>query len=487
MKIIEALTFDDVSLVPGYSKILPKAVSLCIELCPEFPLKIPIISAAMDSVTESKMAIAMAQKGGLGVVHKNMSIVSQATQIEIVKKSEAAIVHDPITMSPNQTIGDAVKIMKTQGISGFPVVENNLLVGILTRRDIRFADSESMPIHEVMTSKSHLITIQDGSTATDAKKILQQHRIEKLPVVNSNFELKGLMTIRDITKSESFPDANVDPLGRLRVAAALGIGKDTLERAELLVEKGVDLFVVDTAHGHTMSVIEMVKSLKAKFNLPIIAGNVVTPEATEALFECGADIVKVGVGPGSICTTRVVSGVGVPQFTAVLNCAEIARKHNKHIIADGGIKFSGDIVKALAAGASAVMLGNMLAGSDESPGEMVYFQGRPYKVYRGMGSIGAMKKGSADRYFFDEEDVASTDLKLVPEGIEGRVPYRGSVNAILSQVSGGIRAGMGYCGAPTIVSLWDKGKFVRISAMGLRESHVHDVTVTKEAPNYRLD
>jgi len=486
MKIEEALTFDDVSLIPGYSKILPKAVSLCIELCPEFPLKAPIISAAMDSVTESKMAIGMAQKGGLGVIHKNMSIQSQAQQVEIVKKSEAAIVKDPITVAPNQKVAEAITLMKQQGISGFPVVDKGCLVGILTRRDIRFVENPEVTISEVMTSKDRLVTIVEGSTAADAKRLLQDHRIEKLPVVDSNFKLKGLMTIKDITKSESFPNANVDSYGRLKVAAALGVGEDTLERAQQLVDKGVDIFMVDTAHGHTVGVLETVKLLKSKFDCPVVAGNVVTAEATEALFLQGADVVKVGVGPGSICTTRVVSGVGVPQFSAIMNCAEVARKHKKHIIADGGIKFSGDIVKALAGGASAVMVGNLLAGSDESPGELVYFQGRAYKVYRGMGSLGAMKKGSADRYFFDQDDVSSVS-KLVPEGIEGRVPYRGSVSAILDQVTGGIRAGMGYSGCANIKELWEKVKFVRITAMGLREAHVHDVTVTKEAPNYRLE
>jgi IMP dehydrogenase len=487
MKILEALTFDDVSLVPNYSSILPRMVSVCTELSPGLPLKIPILSAAMDTVTESRMAIAVARSGGLGVVHKNCTAEEQAGEIEKVKKSEAAVVTNPITVTASMPLGEAVALMKLNGISGTPVVENDVLVGILTHRDIRFAELSSATVSQYMTGRERLVTIEEGTPIQEAKKLLQKHRIEKLPVVDQSFRLKGLMTIKDIAKSESFPSANKDSLGRLRVAAAVGVGPELEKRAYLLAQKGADVFVVDTAHGHSQGVLDAVAFLRKSFqDMTIIAGNVVTPEATEALFEAGANAVKVGVGPGSICTTRVISGVGVPQFSAVANCADVARKHGKHIIADGGIKYSGDMVKALAGGASAVMIGNLLAGSDESPGETVYLQGRAFKVYRGMGSLSAMKRGSAERYFQEAEDPEAA-LKLVPEGIEGRVPHRGSAPAILHQLVGGLRSGMGYCGSASIRELWEKARFVRVTAQGLREAHVHNVTVTKEAPNYQVE
>lgn len=482
-----SLSFDDVSLVPGYSQVLPHMVSVQSELASTMPLRIPVLSAAMDTVTEARMAIAMARKGGIGVVHKNMTIEQQASQIEKVKKSEAAVVNDPVTVTPETPVKQAIELMRRRGVSGFPVVQGAFLVGILTNRDIRFSDDSSGVVSDFMTPKERLITVLEGASVDDARKLLHRHRIEKIPVVDRDFRLKGLMTIKDIIKSESHPHANKDRLGRLRVAAALGVTGDSTERAHALIEKGVDVFCVDTAHGHSHGVIEAVRSLRSRYGVTIIAGNVVTAEATQALFEAGADVVKVGVGPGSICTTRVVSGVGVPQFSAIMECAQVARRFQKHVIADGGIKFSGDITKALAAGASAVMIGSLLAGSDESPGETVYYQGRSYKVYRGMGSISAMQRGSADRYFQGPNHEANDPeaaFKLVPEGIEGKVPYRGTADAILYQLIGGLRSGMGYVGAKDIQDLWKKARFVRITAMGLRESHVHDVTVTKEAPNY---
>lgn len=487
MKILEALTYDDVSLVPGYSKILPKSVSLCTEICPQIVLNSPLVSAAMDTVTESKMAIALARRGGIGVIHKNGTMETQAAEIEAVKKSEAAVVTEPIIVGPELPIGEAIGMMRKHGVSGVPVVLDGILVGILTHRDIRFVEVHSGKVADFMTPRERLVTVQEGTSILDAKVLLQKHRIEKLPVVDKEGHLKGLMTIKDIAKSESYPESTKDAWGRLRVAAAVGVGEDLKERARLLAEKDVDIFCVDTAHGHSQGVLDAVTYLKQNYGIPVIAGNIVTAEAAEELFRRGADAVKVGVGPGSICTTRVVSGVGVPQFSAVANCAQVARKYGRHVIADGGIKFSGDMVKALAAGASAVMVGNLLAGCDEAPGDMQYYQGRPYKTYRGMGSLGAMKRGSAERYFQEVNDPEAGLNKLVPEGIEGRIPYRGKVENIVHQLLGGVRSGMGYVGAANIQELWEKAQFVRVTSQGLREAHVHDVSITKEAPNYHVD
>ncbi len=477
-----ALTFDDVLLEPRFSSVLPKETRVATQLCRGITLNIPVVSAAMDTVTESRLAIAMAREGGLGFIHKNLSAELQAKEVLRVKKSESGMIIDPITIHPEAQVVDARSLMNRHEISGIPVVDGERLVGIVTNRDLRFVDKASLAVRSVMTTE--VVTAPEGIALEEAKRLLQKHRIEKLPVVDAQGHLKGLITIKDIEKSERHPHATKDSYGRLRVGAAVGTGPDRLERVSALVEVGVDVVVVDTAHGHSQGVIEAARDIKKRFpELPLLAGNVATAEAVMALLEVGADAVKVGIGPGSICTTRVVAGVGVPQLTAVLACAKEAKKRGAHIIADGGIKSSGDVVKALAAGASSVMIGSLFAGTDEAPGEVVLYQGRSYKTYRGMGSIGAMQDGSADRYF---QEQSNEQLKLVPEGVEGMVPYKGSLSTTIYQLVGGLRAGMGYCGAKDLATLQENARFVRITQAGVRESHVHDVMVTKEPPNYRV-
>ncbi|WP_085993775.1 IMP dehydrogenase [Oceanobacillus senegalensis] len=481
----EGLTFDDVLLLPAESEVLPNQVQLDTELTPSLKLKSPFISAGMDTVTEAEMAIAMARQGGFGVIHKNMSIEEQAEQVDRVKRSESGVITNPFFLTPEHQVYDAEHLMGKFRISGVPIVdsiEGQKLVGIITNRDLRFIQDYSIAISEVMTS-TNLITAPVGTTLEEAEKILQQYKIEKLPLVDENNILKGLITIKDIEKVIEFPNAAKDAHGRLLVGAAVGVTKDALKRIEKLVEAGVDAIVIDTAHGHSKGVLSQVKEVRSEYpDLNIVAGNVATAEGTRALIEAGASIVKVGIGPGSICTTRVVAGVGVPQITAVHDCAMVAHEYGVPVIADGGIKYSGDIVKALASGAHAVMLGSMFAGTTESPGETEIYQGRKYKVYRGMGSVGAMKAGSKDRYFQAEAD----NKKLVPEGIEGRVPYKGALADTVHQLIGGLRSGMGYCGAATITDLRNDAQFVRITNAGLRESHPHDVQITKESPNYSV-
>lgn len=479
----EGLTFDDVLLIPGASEVLPKDVSMSVQLTEKLKLNVPLISAGMDTVTESKMAIAMARQGGLGVVHKNMSIEDQAEQVETVKRSENGVITNPFFLTPEHQVFDAEHLMGKYRISGVPIVdtlENQKLIGIITNRDLRFIQDYSLIISDVMT-KEKLVTAPVGTTLEEAEKILQKHKIEKLPIVDEDGTLRGLITIKDLEKVIEFPNAAKDHHGRLLVGAAVGVTSDTMVRVEKLVEAEVDVIVLDTAHGHSKGVLEMVKSIRAAYpELDIIAGNVATAEGTRALYEAGADVVKVGIGPGSICTTRVVAGVGVPQITAVYDCAAEAREQGKTIIADGGIKYSGDIVKALAAGGHAVMLGSLLAGTTESPGDTEIFQGRRFKVYRGMGSISSMERGSKDRYF--QEDAK----KLVPEGIEGRMPYKGSLADSVHQLVGGIRSGMGYCGTKDLHTLREDAQFIRMTGAGLRESHPHQVQITKEAPNYTM-
>jgi len=473
------LTFDDVLLLPGKSSVLPRDVDVSSFLTNEIKLNTPILSAGMDTVTESKMAIAMAREGGIGIIHKNMTIEKQASEVDRVKRSEHGVITDPIFLSPQHLVKDALELMEHYHISGVPITVEGKLVGIITNRDIRFEDNMLRPISEVMT-KDNLITAPVGTTLQEAKKILRQHKIEKLPIVDEDYKLRGLITIKDIEKARQYPNSAKDAKGRLRVGAAIGVGPDYKERLSALVEAGVDVIVVDTAHGHSEGVLKAVENIKSLYpDLQLIAGNVATAEATRDLIEAGADAVKVGIGPGSICTTRVVAGIGVPQITAIHECSQQAKKYGKPVIADGGIKYSGDITKALAAGASTVMLGNLLAGTEESPGDLEIYQGRKYKVYRGMGSLGAMRSGSADRYFQEDH----TD-KLVPEGVEGRVPYRGQVSEIIFQLVGGLRAGMGYCGVKNIEELQTKTRFIRITSAGLRENHPHSVDITKEAPNY---
>ncbi len=478
----EGLTYDDVLLVPARSAVMPREVDTRTRLTRNIWLNIPLVSAAMDTVTESRLAIALAREGGVGVLHKNMSIERQAAEVRRVKRSESGMIFDPITVHPEDTVRDAQALMARYAIGGIPVVdEEGRLVGIVTNRDLRFEMNPHLPIREVMTSQD-LITVPVGTTLEEAETILQKHRIEKLPVVDEAGYLKGLITFKDIQKKFQYPNACKDERGRLRVGAAVGVTADTLERIQALVEAGVDFVVVDTAHGHSEGVLRMVQEVKQVFpSLEVVAGNVATAAATRDLIEAGADAVKVGVGPGSICTTRVIAGVGVPQFTAVMECARAAAEHDIPVIADGGIKYTGDIPKALAAGASTVMIGSLFAGVEESPGETILFEGRKYKNYRGMGSLGAMQAGSKDRYFQDVED----DLKkLVPEGIEGRVPYKGTLSETVYQMIGGLRAAMGYCGCATVEELQRDARFVRITHAGLRESHPHDVYITKEAPNY---
>ncbi len=490
MEIKEALTFDDVLLVPAYSEVLPKEVDVSTQLTPRIRLNIPIITAAMDTVTEARTAISIAREGGIGIIHRNMSIKRQALEVEKVKKSESGMIVDPVTVEPEQRIADVLRIMQEYRISGVPVVRGKKLVGIVTNRDLRFETDFDKPVSEVMT-KENLITVEPGISLEEAKEVLHKYRIEKLLVVDKEGNLKGLITIKDIMKLKKYPNACKDELGRLRVGAAIGVGPDWEERLQALVDADVDVVAIDVAHGHSKKVIETVKAIRSNFpDVEIIAGNVATEEGAEALIKAGAAAVKVGVGPGSICTTRIVAGVGVPQITAIMEAAKAGRKYGISIIADGGIKFSGDITKALAAGADAVMIGSLFAGTEESPGETILYQGRTYKLYRGMGSLGAMKEGSSDRYMQadeSEEGGFTADTKLVPEGIEGRVPYRGPLAGIVFQLVGGLRSGMGYVGCRTIKELQEKAKFVRITLAGLRESHVHDVIIVKEAPNYQLE
>jgi IMP dehydrogenase len=486
-EIREALTFDDVLLEPGYSEVLPRDVDVTTRLSRGIELRAPLVSAAMDTVTEAETAIVMARMGGIGIVHKNLSIEQQAREIRRVKKSESGMVADPLTIRPDATLQEALRLMEQHGFSGLPVVENpgtpGKPVGILTSRDIRFESNLDRTVAEVMTKD--VITVPQGISPGKARLILHQHRIEKLLVVDSKGHLLGLITVKDILKADSYPMANKDSTGRLRVGAAVGTAADTMQRVAALAAQGVDVIVVDTAHGHSQGVLDTVRTIRAEFpDLQIVAGNIATAAAFTALVEAGADGVKVGIGPGSICTTRVVAGVGVPQISAIMDVAAVAKKTDVPIIADGGIKYSGDVVKAIAAGADSVMIGSLLAGTDEAPGELVLYQGRSYKVYRGMGSIGAMKAGSKDRYF---QGAVVDEQKLVPEGIEGRVPYRGRLADSLYQLLGGLRSGMGYVGAASIGELMTKAVFRRISSQGLRESHVHDVIITKEAPNYRME
>lgn len=479
-----ALTFDDILLVPQFSEVVPTDVIPRSHFAKDIYLNTPIISAAMDTVTEHRIARVMAQNGGLGIIHKNMSIEQQGFQVEKVKKYESGMIQDPITLSPDHYVSEALQIMAKYSISGVPITVQGKLVGILTNRDLRFETNTNQPIKNIMT-KDNLVTAPEGTTLEQAKKILQKHRIEKLPVVNASGQLKGLITIKDIEKAEAFPQATKDSHGRLVTGAAVGVGPGSTDRVDALVANKVDVVCVDTAHGHSKNVIEMVKYVRSKYkDVILVAGNVVTEEATKTLIEHGADVVKVGVGPGSICTTRVVAGVGMPQISAVMKCSATAKKLGKTVIADGGIKFSGDVTKALALGANSVMIGNLLAGAEESPGETVLYQGRTYKVYRGMGSLGAMAQGSKDRY--GQMDTMDED-KLVPEGIEGKVAYKGNASGIIHQLVGGLKSGMGYLGARNIEELQQRAQFVQITQSGLRESHVHDVSITKEAPNYRLE
>ena len=476
----QAYTFDDVLLVPNKSEVLPNQVSLKTNVTKTIKLNIPLISASMDTVTESKMAIAMAREGGLGIIHKNMSIEEQAKEVDKVKRQENGVITDPIYLSPDHTLQDAEELMSQYRISGVPITVNGKLVGILTNRDVTFEEDMTKKISEVMT-KENLITAPEGTTITEAKEILKKHKIEKLPLVDNEGNLKGLITIKDIEKARIFPNAAKDSKGRLLCGAAVGVTKDMMERVDALVKAKVDIITIDTAHGHSRGVLEAVKRVKEKYpNLQVIAGNVATKEATEDLIKAGADCVKVGIGPGSICTTRIVAGVGVPQLTAVMDCVEVGRQYGVPVIADGGIKYSGDVVKALAAGACAAMMGSLFAGCEEAPGEVEIFQGRSYKVYRGMGSLGAMAKGSKDRYFQDG------NKKLVPEGIEGRIAYKGLVSDTIFQMLGGIRAGMGYLGSKDLETLYNTATFVVQTSAGLRESHPHDINMTKEAPNYSV-
>lgn len=480
----EALTFDDVLLEPAKSDVLPSEVSIATRLTRNIPLNLPLLSAAMDTVTDSRMAIAIAQQGGMGIIHKNMTIEEQADEVDRVKRSESGMIVNPITMSPDQKIHEAMEVMKRYKISGLPITSEGKLVGILTNRDLRFETRLNKKISELMT-KEKLITVPIGTTLEKAESILHRHRVEKLPVVDDKYNLKGLITVKDIQKKIAYPDACKDSLGRLRVGAAIGVTGDYTERAEALVKAGVDVLAVDTAHGHSTRVIDAVKRIKKKFpEIDLIAGNVAVDEGAAALAGAGADAIKIGIGPGSICTTRVVSGAGVPQITAIMNCSRVAHKAGIPAIADGGIKYSGDIAKAIAAGGDCVMIGSLFAGTDESPGETVLYQNRSYKAYRGMGSLAAMKSGSRDRY---SQEGAFFEGKLVPEGIEGIVPYKGSIEVMIPQLAGGLRAGMGYCGCRNIKELQSRSRFIRVTSFGLKESHVHDVLVTKEAPNYRTE
>jgi len=481
----EGLTFDDVLLVPSFSDMMPKDADVSTYLTKTIKLNIPILSAAMDTVTDAKTAICLAQEGGIGIIHRNMGIEEQAQEVEKVKKSESGMIVDPITIRPEQKIRDAVELMARFRISGIPVTKGKRLVGIITNRDLRFETNLEETVENVMT-KENLVTVKEGINLEESKSILHKHKIEKLLVVDKSFNLKGLITIKDIEKMRKYPNACKDQLGRLRVGAAVGVAKDREMRIDALLKAGCDVIAIDTAHGHSKNVIEAIKDTKRNFkDVQVIAGNIATADGCEALIKAGSDGVKIGVGPGSICTTRIVAGIGVPQISAIFDVEKVAKKYNIPIVADGGIKFSGDITKALAAGAHSVMIGNLFAGTDETPGEMVLYQGRTYKVYRGMGSLEVMKEGkSRDRYCIDEDEIES---KIVPEGIEGRVPYRGSLSIMVQQLIGGLRAGMGYVGCRTIKELHEKSRFLRITSAGLKESHVHDVIITKEAPNYRIE
>jgi IMP dehydrogenase len=484
MTIHEALTFDDILLVPAFSKVIPSDVDVSTRLTKKISLNVPIISAAMDTVTEAQTSISLAQEGGMGIIHRNMSIKSQAQEVDKVKKSESGMIIDPMTIEPDRPISDVLDLMQTYRISGVPVTKDDLLVGIVTNRDLRFETQLDKRVSEVMT-KDNLVTVSGGITLEESKKLLHKHRIEKLLVVDDGGRLKGLITIKDIEKVRKYPNACKDSLGRLRVGAAVGTGPDMEARADALLKAGADVIVIDTAHGHSQGVLKAVERVKQTFpSAELVAGNVATGEGAEALIHAGVDGVKIGVGPGSICTTRIIAGVGIPQIAAIMNCRAASEKSDVPLIADGGVKFSGDITKAIAAGAHCVMIGGLFAGTEESPGETIFFQGRSYKVYRGMGSLEAMKKGSKDRYY--QEDL-SDDAKLVPEGIVGRVPYKGSLSGSVYQLIGGLKAGMGYVGCSNIDELRTNARFIRITSSGLKESHVHDVIITKEAPNYMLD
>ncbi|HOV31946.1 MAG TPA: IMP dehydrogenase [Candidatus Hydrogenedens sp.] len=483
-RISEALSFDDILLEPAYSNVLPRDTDVSTKLAGNIKLNIPILSAAMDTVTESRLAIAIAREGGIGIIHKNLTIEEQASEVDQVKRSQSGVITHPFTLSPNNTLADAEELMSRYRISGVPITdEHEVLVGILTNRDLRFEENFSRKISEIMTPKERIVTVPPGTTLDEAKQILHKHRIEKLPIVDKQGRLKGLLTVKDIIKARDFPNRCVDEMGRLRVGAAIGIGEDELTRIDALVESCVDVLVIDSAHGHSRLVIEMVSLVKKRYpQIPVIAGNVVTAEGAKALIDAGVDAVKVGVGPGAICTTRVVTGVGVPQITAVLNTVCVCKDKNIPVISDGGIKYSGDIAKAIAAGADSVMIGSLFAGTEESPGERVLYEGRTYKLVRGMGSIKAMQKGSKTRYMhFDTETT-----KLVPEGIEGRVPYRGALGDVIHQLVGGLRAAMGYCGCLNIKSLQENTKLIRITSAGIKESHPHDITITEDAPNYQI-
>jgi len=481
----KALTFDDVLLVPAHSNVMPRDVSLATRLTRAITLNIPLVSAAMDTVTESPLAIAMAQEGGIGIIHKNMGIAQQAAHVSRVKRFESGVVHDPVTISPSMTVRDVLALTRQHKISGLPVVEGKRVVGIVTNRDLRFESNLDQPVSAIMTPRERLVTVREGAPREEAMQLLHKHRLERVLVVNEAFELKGLITVKDIQKSTEHPLACKDEQGRLRAGAAVGVGEGTEERVAALAEAGVDVIVVDTAHGHSQGVLSRVEWVKKHFpQIQVIGGNIATADAAKALIDHGADAVKVGIGPGSICTTRIVAGVGIPQVTAISNVAKALEKTGVPLIADGGIRFSGDIAKAIAAGANAVMLGGLFAGTEEAPGEIELFQGRSYKTYRGMGSLDAMQMGSSDRYFQEKEDNAD---KLVPEGVEGRVPYKGSVLAVIHQLMGGLRASMGYVGCASIDEMRTKAQFVEITSAGIRESHVHDVQITKEAPNYHID
>jgi len=488
MRLIQkALTFDDVLLVPAYSSVLPRDASLATQLTRDISLNTPLVSAAMDTVTEGRLAIAMASEGGIGIVHKNLSPVDQAREVAKVKRYESGVLRDPITIAPTVTVRQVMQLSREHGFSGFPVLEGKTVVGIITNRDLRFEEDLDAPVKSKMTPRERLITVKEGASLEEAKRLMSKHRLERVLVVNDAFELRGLITVKDILKATEHPNACKDSEGKLRVGAAVGVGTDNDERVELLVRAGVDVIVVDTAHGHSQGVLDRVKWVKQHYpQVQVIGGNIATGEAAKALADHGADGVKVGIGPGSICTTRIVAGVGVPQITAIVNVSNALKGTGIPLIADGGIRYSGDVSKALAAGANSVMMGGMFAGTEEAPGEVFLYQGRSYKSYRGMGSLGAMTDGSADRYFQGDISAANAD-KLVPEGIEGQVPYKGSVLTILHQLTGGIRSSMGYLGCKTITELHEKANFVEITSAGVRESHVHDVKITKEAPNYHID
>ncbi|HNT39205.1 MAG TPA: IMP dehydrogenase [Rubrivivax sp.] len=485
----KALTFDDVLLVPAFSQVLPRDTDLATRFSRNITLKLPLVSAAMDTVTEARLAITMAQEGGIGVVHKNLAPRQQAAEVARVKRFESGLLRDPITVTPRTTVREVQELSRQHGFSGFPVLEGKAVVGIVTNRDLRFESRLDAPVCEVMTPRERLVYVHEGASLEDGKALMHRHRIERVLVVNEAFELRGLMTVKDIYKQTDFPNAARDSQGKLRVAAAVGVGEGTEERVELLVAAGVDALVVDTAHGHSQGVIERVRWIKRRHpGVEIVGGNIATGTAAAALVEAGVDAVKVGIGPGSICTTRIVAGVGVPQVTAIVDVADALRGSGVPLIADGGIRYSGDIAKAIAAGANTVMMGSVFAGTEEAPGESILYQGRSYKRYRGMGSIGAMKAGSADRYFQENDETSNPNAdKLVPEGIEGRVPYKGPLVAIMHQMAGGLRAAMGYCGCASIEELRTRAEFVEITAAGIRESHVHDVQITKEAPNYRME